>query len=147
MTQKQMVTQDNKFKFNQVANQFSDTVSKQIVDFSQTISSQEAKRLTLSLCVAANSAMEPKNFTWNQVKANEFVVDALRVVTMGLDASNNEVYVIPYKNGNMIDLDLSMSAWGWRKLVLKYAVGKKLEDLRAFAVRENDTFTLKQTAS
>lgn len=149
MTQNnQMQTQEqgmNKFKFNKIAGQFADTVSSQIMDVSSHITTQEAKRLTLALCVKANEALVGQNMQWSQVNANEFVVDALHAVTMGLDASNNEVYVIPYKTkGNKVDLDLTMSAWGWRKMIIKYGIGKKIVDLKAFTIRQNDKFSLKQ---
>lgn len=148
MSDKQLTTS----KFNRIADQLATEVGNQITAFSSNVSEQEARRLTLNLCVAANKSIEDNDFSWSQVKPHEFVTDALRIATLGLDASNNEVYVIPYRDNKskgkdgkplgLIDLDVMISAWGWRKLVMQYAVGKKVDDMIAFVVRKNDTFKL-----
>lgn len=145
MAEQNLTKQEN--KFNRIANEFANEVSKNIKNVSKTITSQEAQRLTLALCVKANDIMEEQGIAWGQINANKFVVDAVKIAAMGLDASNNEVYAIPYKNkkSNKYDLDLTMSAWGWRKLVIQYGVGKKITDFKQFAISENDSFTVEHT--
>lgn len=134
-------------KINRLAMSFANSIEQSISEVTSSIDTAEAKRLTISLFVAGNSALEGQGIPWSAVDTNKFAVDALRIVTLGLDASNNEAYAIPYPNRKTgkTELQCSPSAWGLRKLVQQYSIGKPIEDIKAFAIKEGDKFTVKRT--
>lgn len=134
-------------KINRLAMSFANSIEKSISEATSSIDSAEAKRLTISLFVAGNSALENQGIPWSAVDTNKFAVDALRIVTLGLDASNSEAYAVPYKNPKTgkVDLQCSASAWGLKKLVQQYSIGKPIDDIKAFAIKEGDNFTIKRT--
>jgi len=137
----------NELKLNRVAETFADSVNASVSKMGNPISTGEARRLTINLVTKANSALEMQSMDWNKVDGNKFAVDALRIVTLGLDAANNEAYAIPYKNNKtgLVELQCSPSAWGLKKLVMQYSLGKQIEDVKAFVIREGDTFTVRHT--
>ena len=127
---------------------FSDQVSKYIAKMPGLLGDAEARRLTAVLCIKAQSTMEDSGISWEQVDAAKFVMDAVKVVTLGLDASMNECYPIPYKNNKSgkVELQCSPSAKGMVKLIMNFASGpKKITDFRSYVVREGDEFSLERT--
>jgi len=131
-----------------VSGYFADQVSKYLAQMPGIIGDAEARRLTAVLCIKAQATMEESGITWEQIDAAKFAMDAIKVVTLGLDASMNECYPIPYRNNktNRVELQCSPSAKGMIKLVMNYASGpKKIKDFRSYVIREGDEFTLERT--
>lgn len=130
---------------------FAAQVAKLINEMPGLLADAEARRLTTNLVIKAQATMEEANggpITWEQIDASKFVMDAVKVVTLGLDAGNNECYPIPYRNTTTkkYELQCSPSAKGMIKLILQYAAGnKRVTDFRGYVIKEGDKFTLKHT--
>jgi len=133
---------------NTVIGYFANEVSKFVRTMPDIISASEARRLTMSLVIKASSALEEAQLPWNKVDTKKFVNDTVRLVTMGLDAGNNEAYAIPYKNPKTgkIDLQCMASSKGLQKLVELYAI-KPIKDFRSFMIKEGDNFTVTHTSA
>jgi len=127
---------------------FSNEVSKFLRTMPEVISDSEGRRLTMALVIRANAALEEAQLPWSKVDAKKFINDITRVVTMGLDAGNNEAYAIPYKNPKTgkIDMQCMASAKGLQKLVMLYSV-KPLFDFRSFVIKEGDSFRVTHTSA
>lgn len=134
-------------RVNSVTQYFMSKVAEQVATLPDVIGSGEAKRLTANLVIRGNSALEENGKDWSKVDASKFMMDCVRMVTLGLDAGNNECYAIPYNNKETgkVELQCSPSAKGYQKLVLLYSVGKKIIDFSCFTIKEGDTFTVKRT--
>ena len=142
-------------RLNRMATQIAETVMKGIDVNNGVVSAGEAKRLALNLFVRANAALEESKIVldggrpagWGDVDAPKFVMDAMKIVSIGLDAGNNEAYAIPYRNTKTgrVELQCSPSAWGLRKLVIQHSIGKPISDIRPFIIREGDRFTVRHT--
>ena len=133
---------------NQVAGYFANEVSKYIRTMPGIMSDSEGRRLTMALVNIASSALEEAQLEWKNVDTKKFVDDTVRLVTMGLDAGNNEAYAVPYKNSKTgkIDLQCMASAKGLQKLVMMYAV-KPVFDFRPFVIKEGDSFKVTHTSA
>ena len=133
---------------NTVIGYFANEVSKFVRTMPGIISDSEGRRLTMALVIKASSALEEAQLPWNKVDTKKFVNDATRLVTMGLDAGNNEAYAIPYKNPKTakIDLQCMASAKGLQKLVEQYSI-KPIADFRSFIIKEGDTFRVTHTSA
>ena len=134
-------------RVNNVTQYFMEKVAEQVDTLPDVIGSGEAKRLTANLVIRGNSALEECGADWSKVDAAKFMMDCVRMVTLGLDAGNNECYAIPYNNkkSGKVELQCSPSAKGYQKLALLYSVGKKIIDFSCFTIKEGDTFTVKRT--
>lgn len=130
-----------------ITNFFVDQVTKFVTDLPETVGISEARRLTVNLCIEANAKLEEQDMAWKNVDANKFLMDCIRMVTLGLDAGNDECYPIPYKNSKTkkIELQCSPSARGLEKLVMEYSVGKKIVRFDAYAIKEDEVFSVKRT--
>ena len=128
-----------------ITNFFADQVAKYFQDLPEAIGTGEARRLTVNLCIKANSVLEEQDMGWGVVDANKFLIDCIRMVTLGLDAGNGECYPIPYRNKKTkkVELQCSPSARGLEKLVMEYSVGKKIIRFDAYAIKEGEAFTVK----
>jgi len=133
------------FFTNQVANYIRSNMANIIND-------AEAARLVSNLCIKAQANMEEAKepITWEMIDEKKFIMDAVKVVALGLDASLNECYPIPYKNtkGPQVkyELQCSPSAKGLVKLTMQYAASKKkIDSIKGYMIREGDRFTLKRT--
>lgn len=133
---------------NTVTGYFTNEVAKFIRTMPGIMSDAEGRRLTMSLVIKASGALEEAQLDWKNVDAKKFVNDAVRLVTMGLDAGNNEAYAIPYKNPKTgkIDLQCMASAKGLQKLVMLYSI-KPIFDFRGFTIKEGDTFKVTHTSA
>lgn len=139
-------------KLQQAQNQtvqsyFINQVANYLQDIPDVIGEGEGKRLAFNLVVKSSEALENGGYEWQDVDVRKLTMDYVRMVTLGLDASNDECYVVPYNNKKTqkVDLDCMISAKGLKKLVMQYAVGRKIIDFRAFAIREGDNFRLTRT--
>jgi len=110
------------------------------------MSDSEGRRLTMSLVIKASTALEEANLDWKNVDAKKFVNDTVRLITMGLDAGNNEAYAIPYKNpkSGKIDLQCMASSKGLQKIVELYSINP-IVYFRSFVIKEGDDFQLTHT--
>lgn len=126
---------------------FMDQVAKTVEGMPDVISQCEAKRLTANLVIKGNEVLENCSKNWKQVDAAKFMMDIVRMVTLGLDAANDECYAIPYNNNKTkrVELQCMPSSRGLRKLVLQHSIGKKIIDFRCHSIREGDTFKLQKT--
>lgn len=134
-------------RVNNVAKYFMDQVSRYVQSLPDVIGGGEAGRLTANLVIKASSMLEEQGKDWSNVDAAKFMMDAIKMVTMGLDAGNNECYPIPYNNNKTgkVELQCSPSAKGYQKLAIQYAVGKKIAAFSCYTIKEGDKFTLKRT--
>ena len=125
---------------------FANEVSKFMRTMPDIMSDSEARRLTTSLVIKASSSLEEAKIPWNKVDQPKFVNDAIRIVTMNLDAGNNEAYAIPYNNPKTgkVDLQCMPSAKGLKKIVELYSV-KPIRDFREFVIKEGDIFKVSHT--
>lgn len=132
---------------NTVIGYFANEVSKFVRTMPDLISDSEARRLTMALVIRASSALEEAQLPWNKVDTKKFVNDTVRLVTMSLDAGNNEAYAIPYKNPKTgkVDLQCMASAKGLLKLVELHSI-KPIRDFRTFVIKDGDTFRVTHTS-
>ena len=133
---------------NTVVGYFANEVSKFVRTMPGIISDSEGRRLTMALVIKASSALEEAQLPWNKVDTKKFINDITRLVTMGLDAGNNEAYAIPYKNPKLgkIEMQCMPSAKGLQKLVELFAI-KPIFDFRSFVIKEGDTFKVTHTSA
>ncbi len=132
---------------NSVQSYFVNQVGNYLKDLPDVIGEGEGRRLAFNLVVRSAAALEAGGYTWQDVDIKKLTMDYVRMVTLGLDASNDECYPIPYRNTKTkkVELQCEPSAKGLKKLVMQYAVGRKIIDFRAFAIREGDSFRLTRT--
>lgn len=135
-------------RVNQVAKVFTDRVKKYIENLPDIIGRGEAARLTTNLVIKANAVLEEQGKNWSHVDAAKFMMDAVKMITMGLDAGNNECYPIPYYNNSTkkIEMQCSPSAKGYHKLVMQYAVGRNISSFNCYTIKEGDKFTIRHVA-
>lgn len=130
----------------QYATNFAVRISEQITDMGlgSYIKTAEQKLLAFNLYVKGNAALEEANLKWNQIDGHKFMAGTIDAVLNGLNAENNEVYTIPWRNPKtgLYDLQVTTSAWGYRKIAIESCVGKKLVDIQPFVIREGDSVTL-----
>jgi len=125
---------------------FMEQVSKFIRTMPEIISDSEGRRLTAALVIKANAALEENHISWKDINQPKFVNDTIRLVTMGLDAGNNEAYPIPYKNNKTgkIDMQCTPSAKGIKKLAELYSV-RSIKPILEYVIKDGDKFTLTHT--
>lgn len=113
-------------------------------------SEQEAMRMVWFAFCKVEEAMAKSGITWPQVKQKKLKNSLAKVALFGLDAEQNEVYAIPYRDGkakgkDLWRIDLAPSYLGEKKLRMLYSV-VPLKKIDAGVVREGDLFEFKRSS-
>ena len=132
---------------NTAAKHFALQVSKYLESVVGRHDNPEAMRLVANLCIKIQATMDEAKdpFTWEQIDSNKFVMDAVKIVLLNLDAANNECYPIPYRNTTTkkIDIQCSPSAKGLVKLLMQhYAGSSKITRFNRYIIKEGEHFKI-----
>lgn len=105
------------------------------------------KNSLFELCLACGKAVKEKEIEWKQVDMNGLASNILNYARLEFSPLNNEIYLIPYKNGTQkmedgktVDkyyIDFEESYLGKKKKALRFS---DLKDIIAFVVREDDIY-------
>lgn len=105
------------------------------------------KNSLFELCLACGKAVKEKGIEWKQIDMNGLASNILNYARLEFSPLNNEIYLVPYKNGTQkledgttIDkyyIDFEESYLGKKKKALRFS---DLKDIIAFVVKENDIY-------
>lgn len=120
-----------------------------IVNVTGLADTSEGKRLMFSIITKAELACETKGITFNQIYQQKFVAATVNAALLGLDAEQDEVYLIPYQEkSGKYTMNVQRGYKGERKMRMLHSINhdkQPIEWIDAFIVREGDTLTTAKT--
>lgn len=99
----------------------------------------EVKNALFNLGLACEKTIKDKKITWEQVSKDGLASKLLYYAQLNLNPANNELYIIPYRNGEKYVLNFEESYLGKQKKVKKFSVDD-LVSATAFLVRDGDIY-------
>lgn len=98
----------------------------------------EVKSSLFNLGLSCEKAIKDKGISWDQVNKDGLASKLLYYAQLDLNPANNELYILPYRQGeNNYILNFEESYLGKKKKVKKFS---DLLDAIAFVVREDDVY-------
>ncbi len=125
-----------------------------IINVMSRIDNEEGRRLIFFALNRSEIAMQEKGVVWAQINQRKLVSALANVALLGLDAEQQEIYPILYKDGKVTinnrsydrySIDMQKGYKGERKIRLKYAM-RPIIDMDARLIREGDKFKVHTTA-
>lgn len=120
--------------------------SKDIVNITSRVDEIEGQRLLFNALNKAEQALVDSNITWVEIRQSAMVSAMVSKVLLGLDAEQDEIYLIPrkkVKTDKKYFMNVDISYKGYRKLVMQHSINKEIDPVvwaDAFLIREGDEF-------
>lgn len=125
------------------------TQAADIVSVTSRIDNVEGRRLVFNALNRIEMMMAEQHITWAQVNQRKLIAALANTALLGLDAEQQEVYPIPYREKTGVNIQLQRGYKGERKLRLMHSIGRDKDPIKwidAHLVREGDTFTVEYGA-
>lgn len=125
-----------------VSDRYIDTLSKEaeIVMNNMGLELKPDVKISLfNLGLACEKTIKDKGITWDQVSKDGLPSKLLYYAQLNLNPASNELYILPYKNGDKYVLNFEESYLGKKKKVKKFSADKLIDSI-AFVVREDDLY-------
>lgn len=139
---KNEVAKTEKKGLKTTGDRYIDTLSKEAEIVMSSIGLElkpEVKSSLFNLGLACEKAIKDKGITWEQVNKDGLPSKLLYYAQLNLNPANNELYILPYREGDKYVLNFEESYLGKKKKVKKFS-SDKLVDAITFVVRDGDTY-------
>ena len=119
------------------------TQASDIVSVTSRIDNVDGRRLVFNALNRIEMMMADQGIEWKQVNQRKLIAALANTALLGLDAEQQEVYPIPYKEKGGYNITLQRGYKGERKLRLLHSFDHDENPIKwidAYLVREGDTF-------